>query len=223
MERKEFYESCERLSDFRMPRWDELPEIDLYMDQVIAIAEKYLRPIAADGENLLTQAMINNYVKNKIVPPPQKKRYAREQIARILIICALKHVAGISSISEMINSLLQVKPMSEVLNEFAEKFERELDAKREYALSAADKNESAELSLMNIAMENAIKANSSRLISEFAYGAVCARKQREEEERRLAEQQAEEQKRNAEKAQRESARAAKATKPKAAEEKASEE
>ena len=70
MERREFYENCEKIADFHMPRWEELPEIDLYMDQVIAKAEKYLRPITAEGDNLLTQAMINNYVKNGIVPPP---------------------------------------------------------------------------------------------------------------------------------------------------------
>ena len=56
-------------------RPSEIPNIDLYMDQVIAIAEKYLRPITAEGDNLLTQAMINNYVKNGIVPPPIKKRF----------------------------------------------------------------------------------------------------------------------------------------------------
>ena len=95
MERREFYENCEKIADFHMPRWEELPEIDLYMDQVIAIAEKYLRPITAEGDNLLTQAMINNYVKNGIVPPPIKKRYGREHMARILIICALKHIVGI--------------------------------------------------------------------------------------------------------------------------------
>ena len=82
MERREFYENCEKIADFHMPRWEELPEIDLYMDQVIAIAEKYLRPITAEGDNLLTQAMINNYVKNGIVPPPIKKRYGREHMAR---------------------------------------------------------------------------------------------------------------------------------------------
>lgn len=205
MERREFYESCEKISDFHMPRWDELPEIDLYMDQVIAIAEKYLRPITAEGDNLLTQAMINNYVKNGIVPPPTKKRYGREHMARILIICALKHVVGISSIADMINSLLQNEPMSAVLDGFAEKFERELAAKMEYALSIAENNESAEISLTNIAVENAIKANSSRLISEFAYGAVRAHKQREEADRRAAEQRAEEQRRaaKAEKTQKE--------------------
>lgn len=129
MERREFYENCEKIADFHMPRWEELPEIDLYMDQVIAIAEKYLRPITAEGDNLLTQAMINNYVKNGIVPPPIKKRYGREHMARILIICALKHIVGISSIADMINSLLQNESMSDVLDGFADKFEHELATK----------------------------------------------------------------------------------------------
>ena len=190
MERREFYENCEKIADFHMPRWEELPEIDLYMDQVIAIAEKYLRPITAEGDNLLTQAMINNYVKNGIVPPPIKKRYGREHMARILIICALKHIVGISNIAEMINSLLQNESMSDVLDGFADKFEHELATKMQYALSVAEAGESAENSLMNIAVENAIKANSSRLISEFAYGAVRTHKQKEEAERKEAERKA---------------------------------
>ncbi len=190
MERREFYENCEKIADFHMPRWEELPEIDLYMDQVIAIAEKYLRPITAEGDNLLTQAMINNYVKNGIVPPPIKKRYGREHMARILIICALKHIVGISSIADMINSLLQNESMSDVLDGFADKFEHELATKMQYAISVAEAGESAENSLMNIAVENAIKANSSRLISEFAYGAVRTHKQKEEAERKEAERKA---------------------------------
>lgn len=202
MERREFYENCEKIAAFHMPRWEELPEIDLYMDQVIAIAEKYLRPMMADGDNLLTQAMINNYVKSGIVPPPIKKRYSREHVARILIICALKHIVGISSIADMIDSLLQNETMSDVLDCFAGKLEHELRASMEGALSIADAGETAESSLVNIAVENAIKANSSRLISEFAYGAVRMRRQREDAERREAEQRgaeerAEEQKRTA--------------------------
>ena len=44
------------------PRWEELPEIELYMDQVIAFTEKYLKFIAEDGTKAITPSIINNYV-----------------------------------------------------------------------------------------------------------------------------------------------------------------
>ena len=58
-----------------LPRYDELPGIDLYMDQVVAVVSDYLHPYMRDAkEQHLTPAMINNYVKLKLLPAPVKKR-----------------------------------------------------------------------------------------------------------------------------------------------------
>ena len=82
------------------PKWDELPEFELYMDQVIAIVNRYMGNMAdlMNDENIITQAMINNYVKNKLIPPPIKKRYSKIHIAALLIICSCKQSMNISSI-----------------------------------------------------------------------------------------------------------------------------
>lgn len=58
----------------RLPRWDELPDIDLYLDQVLTLLDKYLGPfLPENGGHALTASMINNYVKLRIVPAPVKK------------------------------------------------------------------------------------------------------------------------------------------------------
>ena len=74
----------ERYLSFRCPRWRELPELELYMDQVLCILEKNLGLFGEetdskkedDGQKtsvVITPTMINNYVKNKLIPPPEKK------------------------------------------------------------------------------------------------------------------------------------------------------
>ena len=77
----------------RLPRWDELPDIDLYLDQVLTLLDKYLGPfLPENGGHALTASMINNYVKLRIVPAPVKKRYGRVQLAYLLVIGLLKQV-----------------------------------------------------------------------------------------------------------------------------------
>ena len=85
-----------------MPRYNELPAVDLYRDQVIAFVEQTLGPmnIAIDGV-WLSPSMVNNYVKIGLVAPPKKKLYGREQIARLLVVCVFKQVLDIPSIQTL--------------------------------------------------------------------------------------------------------------------------
>lgn len=87
---------------FHMPRYNELPAVDLYRDQVIAFVEQTLGPmnIAIDGV-WLSPSMVNNYVKIGLVAPPKKKLYGREQIARLLVVCVFKQVLDIPSIQTL--------------------------------------------------------------------------------------------------------------------------
>ena len=76
--------------------WDRLPEIYLYMDQVLTFMNKQLRLYERDnGEVLLTSSMINNYVKVGVLPRPEQKKYSREHLAILLVICMLKQVLSI--------------------------------------------------------------------------------------------------------------------------------
>ena len=63
----------EQLQTVRLPRWEELPDLELYMDQVLSLIRKYLLPYSGFDDNGLTASMVNNYVKAGILPAPVKK------------------------------------------------------------------------------------------------------------------------------------------------------
>ncbi|MBO0448260.1 DUF1836 domain-containing protein [Enterococcus sp. MJM12] len=93
----------EVISEFHLPRWDQLPDLELYMDQVIQLVDQYLSPVTTgDKHPLLTKSMVNNYVKLGLIPPPVKKRYTRTHVAFLLAITTLKQVLTIPEIKEAI-------------------------------------------------------------------------------------------------------------------------
>ena len=97
------FEDYFKIVKHKLPYWDELPEIDLYMDQVIALMDKYLSFHKTDEETkIITNSMVNNYVKLGIMPAPVKKKYSREHIAYLIIICTLKQALPISDIKDLI-------------------------------------------------------------------------------------------------------------------------
>lgn len=101
----------------KIPLWNELPEIDLYMDQIIVLMEKYLGSTPKD--KLITPSMINNYVKLGIIPSPIKKKYSKIHIAHLIIICSLKQVMPIADIKILIDEQLKNHSIEELLNEYS--------------------------------------------------------------------------------------------------------
>ena len=86
-----------------LPDWNSLPQLELYMDQVIILLTEYLSPLCRGGEEkAITASIINNYVRMKVMPPPVKKRYARTHLAYLIIICTLKQSLSISCIQRML-------------------------------------------------------------------------------------------------------------------------
>lgn len=117
---------CEKLATHKLPRWESFPDIELYMDQVVAVMEKALELYNKAGEEenrLITPSIINNYVKLKIIPAPNKKKYNREHLAYLVMICILKQTLAISSIVKIIESNLESKKISELYNEFCNIYE----------------------------------------------------------------------------------------------------
>ncbi len=92
------------LSEYRLPAWADLPDIGLYMEQVVALLKGYLdyMPPELKGEQLITPATINNYVRKKIMPEPVKKRYYRTHIAYLIMICTLKQSLSISMLQTLV-------------------------------------------------------------------------------------------------------------------------
>jgi hypothetical protein len=92
------------LDTFRLPEWDDLPQIDLYLDQVIALVNQYLGFFVYDpeAEKLLTPSMVNNYVKLRLLPPPVRKKYGRKHIALLIMICTFKQSLSMAAVEQML-------------------------------------------------------------------------------------------------------------------------
>ena len=91
------------LEAYRLPDWEDFPELPLYMDQVIYLMDQYLSPLPREAEQkAVTQAMINNYVKLGIIPRPNKKRYARVHLAFLVMVCVLKQTISTAEIKKLV-------------------------------------------------------------------------------------------------------------------------
>ena len=102
----------------RLPHWEELPDIELYMDQVLVLVERYLGSMSGpDGRNL-TASMVNNYVKQGVMPPPVRKKYGKDHLAYLLMICSLKAAIPIAAIRTLLERQLTDMPLEKVYAAF---------------------------------------------------------------------------------------------------------
>lgn len=92
------------LDAYHLPEWEELPKIDLYLDQVIALVNNYVGFFVYDPveDKLLTPSMVNNYVKLRLIPAPVRKKYGRRHIALLLMICTFKQSVSMAAMSAML-------------------------------------------------------------------------------------------------------------------------
>ena len=85
---------------------EDLPNIDLYMDQVTTFMDEHLSDVKRyEDDKILTKTMINNYTKNDLLPPPVKKKYSKEHIYVLTFIYYLKNILSISDIQKLLNPL----------------------------------------------------------------------------------------------------------------------
>lgn len=88
---------------FKLPRYDEIPDIDLYIEQVINYIDGIFAPLEIDEKGrTLTPYMVNNYVKQGIVPQTVKKKYSKQHIAYLIIVYIAKQIFSIDEIGKMI-------------------------------------------------------------------------------------------------------------------------
>ena len=94
----------EKFSAHTLPRWEDLPEIDLYMDQVTTFMEKHLGELKRYPEDkVLTKTMINNYAKNNLLPSPVKKKYTQEHILLLVFIYYFKNLLSFTDIETVLS------------------------------------------------------------------------------------------------------------------------
>lgn len=121
------------IDNFHIPRWIELPNIELYLDQVVKLINSCLSPYiffnsdySKEENALLTKTMINNYVKNNLIEAPVKKQYSKIQIAKLFVICVLKQVYSMQDIKILIDIALKNSTIENAYNKFCNLFEQAL-------------------------------------------------------------------------------------------------
>lgn len=104
---KEFVNSVvKRLAKMTYIRPEEIPDIDLYMDQVTTFMEDHLNATKRySDDKILTKTMINNYAKNDLLPPPVKKKYSKDHMIMLIFIYYFKNILSISDIQTLLTPL----------------------------------------------------------------------------------------------------------------------
>ena len=112
------------MQNFHLPTWEELPDLELYMDQVVSLVVRYvnLQPHSAPKDSILTASAVNNYVRRKLIPPPVKKRYSRVHLAHLIVICCLKGSMSLSSIQQMFPIALSEEEARQVYSNFVNRY-----------------------------------------------------------------------------------------------------
>lgn len=151
-----------KLAEHVLPKWEELPEFELYMDQVTVLVNKYLAILEDGEERILTPSMINNYVKQRTVLPPVKKRYSRVHLAYLIMICILKQSLSIA----MIQKILPVDEIGENVKDIYNAFV-EIQNKKFVEVTKEIENKYEEEQFSDkLIMEIAVSANVHNIIAE---------------------------------------------------------
>ena len=142
-----------KIETIKLPRWNELPDLALYLDQVLEYVNDSIGVVFINrtdaSDKIITSSMINNYVKNNIMPAPIKKKYSKDHIAFIITITILKQVANLSDVSDGIKHLTTALGKVEAFDAFISFLEnalkaatQELEQKQDhsYLSKSVDKN-----------------------------------------------------------------------------------
>lgn len=111
----EFKHWLKHFQQLKLPFWNELPTIQLYMDQVITVVNDYLEPII---DTIITKSMINSYVKFKIVDPPVNRKYGTAHLAEIIVTSLMKQVFPLELIKIGIKKSIEETNTVDAYNSF---------------------------------------------------------------------------------------------------------
>ena len=97
-----YLEISSQMQGIHIMRSEEMPRIELYLDQLISLVSTELSPLYEPGDKIVTGSMVNNYVKQKVMPAPTRRRYNRTHLAALMFVCCLKRVLTISQVSSLL-------------------------------------------------------------------------------------------------------------------------
>ncbi|MBO6159543.1 MAG: DUF1836 domain-containing protein [Firmicutes bacterium] len=163
------------LDNYRLPQWEEIPELGLYMEQVIVQLKKYLdyMPPELKEEQFITAATINNYVRMRVMPGPEKKRYYRKHIAYLIIICSLKQGMSLALVQKIIPMNIPEEEVERIYSTFIKLHAHAIQYFKDQVRLAAgtilgheDAPEWSLSSPQDLIVETAVVGTFSRLLSE---------------------------------------------------------
>ena len=151
---------AEALGQFVPPEYGALPEIDLYMDQVIGYLNKLLCSVCRSDDGApLTPSMINNYVKGGYVARPVQKKYSRDRIAMLYMLCCVKQNLTISEAAALLDG--------GDTEQLYEKFRAlQTETRQSVARDAAIGNDADEDTLRMTALRLVLHSAAERLLAE---------------------------------------------------------
>lgn len=157
------------IKDFHLPRWTELPNIDLYIDQLVTLLEYYLSGYIKNDnekeEKIITKTMINNYVKQNVIKPPVNKKYNKEHVASLFVIFILKQVYSIHDIKKLISLAIETSPIEQAYNRFCSELEKAI------RIVFAEKNyvKTSRLSEEQYILRNVVQSFANKLYVQKVY------------------------------------------------------
>ena len=111
---------AQSLQDFRLPRYQEIPDVGLYLEQAAKYIGGCVSPL---GDMALTSSMISNYVKKGLIASPMKKQYGRDQIAYLIFIAICKSVLSLDALDAFLQIQRQTYPLQKAYDYFVREFE----------------------------------------------------------------------------------------------------
>lgn len=112
--------ATEAIQDFRLPRYQDIPDVGLYLEQTTKYISGYLNVLQPE---CITSSMISNYVKKGLIDSPIKKQYSRQQIAYLFFIAVAKNVLSLDALRGFIRLQQQTYTLEKAYNYFAGEFE----------------------------------------------------------------------------------------------------
>ncbi len=159
------------LQHYRLPTWEQIPTLGLYMDQVLTLLSRYLPflPKKEKEEQIITTSAINNYVRMKLMPAPEKKKYNRIHIAYLIMICALKQSLTMSEIQKILPNGLTEDEVKITYEEFVRQYSdsaRIFVSMVEGMAAQLLETETADAAMVNsFVLSTAVMTNFSRLLT----------------------------------------------------------
>ena len=123
MEKINIKKQLDRFASKSLPLWEEFPDLELYMDQLVSLGNRYLNGLL---ETKITASMVNSYVKKGLMSRPQKKKYNAQHLAELLVISLLKSVYSLDTVKSYNAELLHEFSPKESYNGFANLFNETL-------------------------------------------------------------------------------------------------